>query len=114
MTIDKVRQLIALAAHPTTPTDEARTSAVIACRLIIENGFDVRAPNDLASSRLDWFDLFQTFFGAAMRHAAQHSPVDDFMSYVRKPPRPPRQNGYSGQKGGTKKRRKKRAKRRGQ
>lgn len=40
---DKIRKLLALAAHPNTPVDEARTSAVLAAKLMAEHGIDVGA-----------------------------------------------------------------------
>lgn len=43
--IPKVQALIARAAHPETPVEEARTSAVIACKLIAEHGLVIQVKN---------------------------------------------------------------------
>jgi hypothetical protein len=38
---DKIRKLLALAAHPNTPVEEARTAALSAARLMAENKVEV-------------------------------------------------------------------------
>jgi hypothetical protein len=43
--IPKVQALIARAAHPETPVEEARTSAVIACKLIAEHELVIQVKN---------------------------------------------------------------------
>ncbi len=72
--LDKIRKLIALAAHPTTPVEEARTSAVHACRLIVENGVALHDARDrsnvydrTAPPTFDWRDLLEVLFRAATK-----------------------------------------------
>jgi hypothetical protein len=57
-TFERVRSLISRALHPGTPVEEARTSAVIACRLLAEHG-PLRPdtqPVDLESIEREAFD----------------------------------------------------------
>lgn len=42
--LDKIRRLLERAAHESTPVEEARTSAVIAAKLIIEHEVELRLP----------------------------------------------------------------------
>lgn len=42
---ERTANLVRLAAHPTTPEHEARTSAVIACRALVTEGLDSAAPD---------------------------------------------------------------------
>jgi hypothetical protein len=42
--IEKIRKLLELAAHENTPQDEARNSAVKACKLIVEHKLELVAP----------------------------------------------------------------------
>lgn len=42
-TLEKIRALLARAVHPTTPSEEARTSAHLAVRLIVSNDFTIGA-----------------------------------------------------------------------
>ena len=102
MTLDKIRNLIARAAHPGTPVEEARTSAVIACRMIVEHGVHL----DLSPNLSPWLDLLRSVFDAVT------APPEDgrsaFLRYARNPAPANRRPV----KGGTKKRQKRRAKKR--
>jgi hypothetical protein len=48
-TVDKVKALISRATNETTPTEEARTSAMIACKLIARDDLLAAAPAPRAS-----------------------------------------------------------------
>lgn len=72
MTLDKIRNLVARAAHPSTPVEEARTSAVIACRMIVDNDVDLRLPGapQQAPEIFKWIDFLSVIFGEAARARA--------------------------------------------
>lgn len=81
--ISKIRHLIALAAHPATPVEEPRTSAVTACRLIVENGVDLRGAGESNGSwypsrgqpAFDWRDLIDALFRVVTATAAREDFV---------------------------------------
>lgn len=84
--VDKIRRLLERAAHEGTPVEEARTSAVIAAKLIVEHKVELRAPGDAgiwtppAGIDIgDIGDLFNEIFG--YRRRARPSPPS--------PPPPP-------------------------
>lgn len=91
MTLNRIRHLIARAAHPNTPVEEARSCGVIACRLIVEHKLDLRAPTDLSTPSsgafVDWLELFRSIFQSVSR--TDRGGVSDFMRYARTRPRPP-------------------------
>lgn len=97
----------------------ARTSAVIACRLIVEHEIVLHAPGQGPAAPFAWLDLLRAVVQSVSR--SDRSGVTDFASYVRTSPNnprpyrtnsadPPRDTTWP--KTSTKKRRKRRAKRR--
>jgi uncharacterized protein DUF2786 len=88
---DKIRKLLALAAHPNTPVDEARTAAVTAARLMAENKVEVGVavapifgpPNrreDLFNPPMSRFVAFGTLI---------HELIEIMLRERHEPPRPP-------------------------
>lgn len=85
--LDKIRALVTRAAHPETPVEEARTSAVIACKLIVQEKVELVVKNGRAptpggrvwapSSDVDWF----TIVDEILRNG--------FGPFGRRPPPPP-------------------------
>lgn len=65
MTLDKVQKLVARAAHPSTPLEEARSCAVIACKMIAAGHAELHAPANAPPESRDpeWEAFFQVLFG---------------------------------------------------
>lgn len=81
---EKIRMLLALASHPDTPVEEARTAAHSAAKLMAEHKIQVGAPR-LARPVIDLGDLGQLFM-SLFRQAATRSP---FPPPAPRPPRKP-------------------------
>lgn len=64
--LDKIRKLLERAAHGSTPVEEARTSAVIAAKLIIEHEVELRLPRPSSPSIEDL--MSQMFRDFSIRH----------------------------------------------
>lgn len=82
---DKVRKLLALASHPNTPVDEARTSAHQAAKLMREHGIDIAsvlpggAPTDSAASigfaKHEALGFFMDLVSSLLHAAAKTAPA---------------------------------------
>lgn len=76
--LDKIQKLLARAAHESTPVEEARTSAVIAARLIVEHKVELRVPGTSklwtpeAGLDFDLGDLLDEFFGKRSNYSSPH------------------------------------------
>lgn len=97
--LDKIRALVTRAAHPETPVEEARTSAVIACKLIVQEKVELVVKNGRAppppsgrvwapgTGDVDWFSIFDEI----LRHAG---PFDWRPPRPRPGPRPRRRDTF--------------------
>lgn len=73
--LDKIQALISRAAHPETPVEEARTSAVIAVKLIVDHKIELVDPGTVADNEIQSTidDLFNDFFSNFVRPKRRRS-----------------------------------------